>query len=364
MWNVSGLEALYRDYGPKGVKVFFVYKTLAHPELAGGYVQPFTLDERLAHARQADKQLGATIPWLVDPMDNRLKHALGDRPNSEFLIDPNGKVVRKRAWSHPAQVRKDLEELVGKVDKVTREDDVELRVQLPLKAPAERGVVPRLQRPRMQPIVMGPVIDPKGKPFYAKLRPEADADLMQEGAGKLYLGFHLDPFHGAHWNNLTPPLKFTLDLPAGVRIAKAEGQAAKVSAASDADPREFLLDVEDWSNGKPIRLTVTYSACVEDGCFVVKQEYVLHLKRDKDGGGARGAGAGFWDPVEFGKQMLARDKDNDGKLNRDEVMGLVLPYFDQFDTSKDGKLDAEELKDVARWLNEHHRPGAAKRPKK
>ena len=25
---------MYRDYGPKGVKFFFVYKSLAHPELA------------------------------------------------------------------------------------------------------------------------------------------------------------------------------------------------------------------------------------------------------------------------------------------------------------------------------------------
>ena len=64
-------------------------------------MQPFTLEERLAHARQAGKQLGATIPWLVDAMDNRLKHAMGDRPNSEFVIDPKGKIVRKRAWSHP-----------------------------------------------------------------------------------------------------------------------------------------------------------------------------------------------------------------------------------------------------------------------
>ena len=53
-------------------------------------MQPFTLEERLAHARQAEKQLGASIPWLVDAMDNRLKHALGDRPNSEFIIDPEG----------------------------------------------------------------------------------------------------------------------------------------------------------------------------------------------------------------------------------------------------------------------------------
>lgn len=355
---------MYRDYGPKGVKFFFIYKTLAHPELAGNYVQPFTLDERLAHARQAEKQLGATIPWLVDAMDNRLKHALGDRPNSEFIIDPKGNVIRKRVWSHPGQVRKDLEELVGPVTKITREEDLKLNIQLPIKSPAERGLVPRLKRPRMQPIVMEPVIDPKGHPFYAKLRVEADADLINDGAGKLYLGFHLDPFHEAHWNNLTAPLKYKLELPMGARIAKSSAEAPKVKAASDADPREFLIDVEDWPADKPIKVVVAYSACKEDACYAIRQEYVIRLKRDKDGGGARGEGAGFWDPEQFGKQMMARDKNSDGKLGRDEVMGLVLPQFDYFDKSKDGLLDLEELKEVSKWLNEHHRPGLPEKPKK
>jgi len=27
-------------------------------------------------------------------MDNRLKHALGDRPNSEFVIDPKGETYQ------------------------------------------------------------------------------------------------------------------------------------------------------------------------------------------------------------------------------------------------------------------------------
>jgi hypothetical protein len=362
LWNVSSLEAVYRDYGPRGVKFFFVYKTLAHPELAGDYVQPFTLDERLAHARQARKQLGATIPWLVDAMDNRLKHALGDRPNSEFVIDPKGVIVRKRAWSHPAEVRKDLETLVGKVEKVTREEDVKLDTQLPLKPAAERGVVTRIKRPRMQAIEMEPVIEPKGQPFYAKLRAEADAGALQEGKGKLYLGFHLDPFHGAHWNNLTPPLKFTLELPDGVTLSAAKGEAAKVGAASDSDPREFLLDVEAWPDGKPVKLTVTYSACVADACHVVKQQYVLRMRRDRDGGGARGTGAGWWEGEEFNRMMLARDKDGDGKLSKEEVIGLVVPHFHHFDTNKDGLLDTEELKELARWLNTHHAPGPA--PKK
>jgi len=354
---------VYRDYGPKGVKFFFIYKTLAHPELVGNYVQPFTLDERQAHARQAENSLGATIPWLVDAMDNRLKHALGDRPNSEFIIDPKGKIVRKRAWSNPLQVRKDLEELVGPVEKITKEADVKLKLALPLKPAADRGIVPRLARPRMQAIEMEPVVDPKGPPFYAKLRVEADADALKNGTGKLYLGFHLDPFHDAHWNNLTPPLKYKLELPEGVKIAKAEAAAGKVAAVSDADPREFILDVESWPADKPVKLAVTYSACVGEACHVIRQEYVLRLHRDKDGGGARGVGAGFWDADEFVKQMLTRDKDGDGKLDRTEVMGLVLPHFDHFDVNKDGVLDAKELKEVTRWLNEHHAPGPAP-PKK
>ena len=39
-------------------------------------------------------------------MDNRLKHALGDRPNSEFVIDPAGKVVE--ALLAPAAAAEEL----------------------------------------------------------------------------------------------------------------------------------------------------------------------------------------------------------------------------------------------------------------
>ncbi len=62
--------------------------------------------------------------------------------------------------------------------------------------------------------------------------------------------------------------------------------------------------------------------------------------------------------------MLARDKNGDGKLDKTEVMGLVLPHFAHFDVNKDGFLDAEELKAVSKWLNTHHVPGAPEKPKK
>ena len=40
------METIYLDYAPKGVKFFYVYKALAHPEYER-YVTPFTQDERL-----------------------------------------------------------------------------------------------------------------------------------------------------------------------------------------------------------------------------------------------------------------------------------------------------------------------------
>ena len=358
MWNISGLEAVNRDYGPKGVKFYFVYKALAHPELAGNYVQPFTLEERLVQARQAEKQFGTTIPWIVDTIDNRLKHALGDRPNSQFLVNPDGIVVSKRAWANPIAVREELEKLVGPVEHITKEEDLHLNLGLPLKTSAPRGVVQRIPRPQMQPIVIEPQIAPQGQPFFAKLRAEGDAGLLKEGTGQLYLGFHLDPFHHAKWNNLTKPLAFKIEASDEIKIEKLEGTAAKISEVSDADPREFLLRVDSWPTGVPLRLTVTYFACVgEETCHTVRQAYVLHRERDIDGGGARGEGAGLWKPEEFALQMLRSDKDNDGKLKKSEVVGIIRPHFEKLDTNKDGFLEMDELKAVGDWLNYHHQPG-------
>ena len=89
------MEALYRDYEPLGVHFLYVYKALAHPEL-NGYVQPVTLEERLMHVVEAKRALGTEIVWLADNMANELKHALGDAPNSEFVVDPQGTVIVDR----------------------------------------------------------------------------------------------------------------------------------------------------------------------------------------------------------------------------------------------------------------------------
>ncbi len=268
------------------MKFYFIYKALAHPSYQG-YVAPYTLEERLAHVREARRTLGTSIPWLVDAMDNRLKHALGDAPNSEFVIDPQGKLVRVRRWSDPEALRKDLVELVGPTKKITRPEDVKLRRQPPPKV-AKQGVVPRLKVPRgMQPLRVEPQLAGSTEPFYMKLRAEGEPQLLRSGQGKLYLGFYPDPIYHVHWNNLTPVPQITIEAPPGVKLSPATLKGPKVKEPADIDPREFLIEVQKAPRGStPLRVKISYFACNDEAgwCKHLEQEYLVYLQRDADGG--------------------------------------------------------------------------------
>ena len=114
---------MYRDYSDK-VDFYFVYKTVEHPGI-NGYVEPFSIKERLNHIAIAKKRINTSIPWLCDSMENDVKGFFGNAPNGEFVIDPDGKIVRKRFWSDADVLRGDLEELVGKSDSLTKVEDVD-----------------------------------------------------------------------------------------------------------------------------------------------------------------------------------------------------------------------------------------------
>ena len=112
------------------MKFYYIYKALAHPE-NNGYVQPFTLAERLLHVKEAEQRIGSEFVWLCDNMQNELKHALGNAPNSEFIIGPNGKLVVQRRWSNPGHLRNDLIRLVGAVENPTAASDIDVRFTPP-----------------------------------------------------------------------------------------------------------------------------------------------------------------------------------------------------------------------------------------
>lgn len=215
----------------------------------------------------------------------------------------------QRRWSNPGHLRNDLIRLVGAVENPTAASDIDVRFTPPPRVAAS-GVVPRLQLPGGTRAVK---IEPQlsEQPYYVKLRAEVDQGLLDDGIGKLYLGFHLDPLYHVHWNNLVDPLRYRIRTTDGVTIVPRRGEGPKVEEAADVDPREFLLDIErDMSDqdrflrrrrqqdAQPQQLLVSvdYFACndEEGWCKPVTQEYVVTLALDGDGGWAmsRRGGAG------------------------------------------------------------------------
>ncbi|MEM7384476.1 MAG: hypothetical protein AAF514_05975 [Verrucomicrobiota bacterium] len=368
------METVYRDYSKKGVKFYYIYKTLAHPGREG-LVQPFEIEERLAHVKAAKKQLETEMPWVADSMKNELKHALGNRNNSEFVIDPEGNIVHARSWSDPAQLRKDLATLVGDVEEPTTIADLKLKHPGPPKREAATGVVARV--PALDgglPLKLKPEVDKENKmPFYAKLRAEAERSVISGGSGKIHLGFHLDPIYEVHWNNLADPLAFELKAGSG-EITPSSGMAPKIQVKSDADPREFLLEVKDLKTDKPLTLTVKYIACheKEGWCKPVTQSYLITLEHDRDAGrvtGSRGnrgrgrqgnrAGAGPGrDPGRMQQMLADSDTNKDGKVSRDEFRGPDR-LFERLDSDQNGEISKEE---IARRFERGTQPRRSRRP--
>ncbi len=347
------METVYRDYAPKGVQFFYLYKALTHPELHG-YVKPISLEERLAHIKEAKRTLGTEIPWLADTMSNDLKHAIGNAPNSEFVIDPDGKIIVSRVWSRPSELRNDLAGLVGPVEKPTTVADLNLAVAEPPK-PAPTGIVERVKMPsRMR----GLVTDPRESrhPYYVKLRAEGDREFLRDGKGQMYLGFFLDPIYGVHWNNLVAPVKYEFFPGDGVVIDPAEGSGPELEVEADADPLEFLLNVDRGDSTEPVRMAFHYFACTDKMCIPVTQEYMVHWEADPDGGTPnrnrqgmrgrpRGAGGGRpgMDPGRMANRMMRADADGDGKISKQEAPEQMLRRFDRMDSDSDGYISRAEI---------------------
>ena len=276
------METVERDYSSKGVDFYYIYKPLAHPEF-NNYVSPVSIEERLMHVDEAKRRLGSSITWLADTMDNVFHEAMGRTPNSELVIDPEGVIVARRAWSNPSELRSDLEGFIGPVENPTTIADLDLPTQPPPPTVA-KGIVPRIDKPAgMQPVEIKAMVESTEVPFYVKIRADGDAGILANGTGTMYLGFHLDPLYQVHWNNEAGPVEFQLKAPEGVTLTPARGVGPDVEEAADADPREFLIDVTAENIDQPLDLDVFYFAC-DDAltfCIPVNQSYQITLARDE-----------------------------------------------------------------------------------
>ena len=324
------METVRHDYAPKGVRFYYIYKALAHPE-TNGYVKPISLEERLMHVKEAELKLGSKIPWLCDSMDNATKHAMGNSPNSEFIIDADGKVVSRRSWSRPEELRADLAKLVGEVKPATQISDLDIK-PIGRRPAAKAAGAKKLELPSsLQPLKIAGV--ESKEPCYVKLRVEAESGVTGNKSGKMYLGFRLDPLYPIHWNNLSGPLEYEIKAPEGMQITPAKGVGPKVDSETDAAPREFLVSVESGNQTAKgnLEITVRYFAChdSEGWCRAMTHTYTVELQADRDGGRSTSRGGSRGGRGQRGGQAMKgfapgqRPGQRPGQPGGNRVMGMV-----------------------------------------
>jgi hypothetical protein len=356
--NYPEIEAAYADYKNKGVQFFYFYKALRHPEL-DGYMQAQNISERLLQLAEARKKLGTKVPWIADTIEDDIRIGLRSGSWSVYLISPEGDIVYASGSIDANGLRSALSKAVGSVENPTNAFDLDLpKIARPgklLNEDSDLGVA----RPEGLSIVSIVPIKPE-ETYYVKLRAEADDALLETGTGKLFIGFYPDPIHNAHWNNLTPPMKYKLTLPEGVIASPAEASAKKGKGDSDILPRQFWVDITSEKPFGEIKLKLDYFACTDNMCLPLTHEYIIRMKRENRGsrtfGMNKGKDGNSKLPNEGGSRMERLDTNKDGIVSFDEMYTQMKrrnsnitqerakQQFAQMDSDHNGVLSADELK--------------------
>lgn len=300
----ADLEATAQDYADKDVQFYYVFQSLRHPE-RDGYVQAQNMSERFLQLAEAKKKLGTSVPWIADTIDDSFRVAMKTNSNSIFVISPDSEIVYAADRMNGDGLRQALAKLVGPVENPTSARDLDLP-QMPRIRSINLTNDIRVERPDGLVILSITPAKPLDT-YYVKLRAEAEPALLETGKGRLFLGFYPDPIHDAHWNNLTPGMKYVLDLPEGVSADPTSAEANRGPGDSDTEPRQFWVNIDSDTTPGDIKLALHYYACSPGMCKALTHEYTIAFKpEDKNsrtysfnrgqgapGGGIRpGAGGG------------------------------------------------------------------------
>lgn len=332
---------MHLDYF-KTVQFYYLYKTLIHPEL-NGYIQPVTIAERMMHITEAEKKLHTKVPCIIDPMTNEVSAAFGLGSNSVFMFDKSGQIVYRNYYTDIGELRSKLVELAGPLNRPPTGISIQSAIYEEVFSPVEFVSIRNSINERFVPIISQPLkLD---SIHYVKLRTEVTKKVFNSGSGFLYLGFHLDPIHHVHWNNLVDPLKYSISLANGVIIEDSLGIAPRDSSVSDRKPREFLVKVNNWALSDTLPIKVVYYACDElnKWCRIMIQEYQLILKKDPFAGFIK-----IESNIELKHKFLrlwSNDSNNDGKLSMDEFPERIISRFIMMDVDHDGFITEKEYFD-------------------
>lgn len=284
------LEAANADYSAKGVKFYYFYKSLRHPEL-DGYVQAQNIQERLLQLAEARTKLGTKAPWIADTIDDSIRIGLRSGSNSVYLISPEGEIIYAADKFDGDELRAALTEFVGPVERTTPASSLGLPILARQSRATNVDSNLRVARPEGMVILSITPTTPS-ETYYIKLRAEAEPELLRTGKGRLFLGFYPDPILDAHWNNLTPPMKYVLQLPEGVTADPVEASAAKGTGDSDTEPRQFWVDVQADKTPGDFKLSLHYYACAPDMCKAMTHEYIISFVPENRGANTYGFNRG------------------------------------------------------------------------
>ncbi|MGQ1785814.1 hypothetical protein [Saccharicrinis sp. GN24d3] len=364
--NYPQIEAAFADYKDKGVQFFYFYKSLRHPEL-DGYVQAQNISERLLQLAEARKKLGTKAPWIADTMEDDIRIGLRSGSWSVYLISPEGAVVYASGRIDGQALRDALSKAVGPVATPTKTIDLNLPViSRPGKLvneDSEWGVA----RPEGLSILSIVPASPE-ETYYVKLRAEADDALLTTGTGRLFLGFYPDPIHDAHWNNLTPPMKYKLTLTEGVTATPAEASAKKGKGDSDTKPRQFWVDITSEKPFEEIKLELDYFGCTSEMCLPLAHEYTIRMEDENRGSRTYGMNKGNRNnkrkPQGGNDRMKRLDTNQDGLVSFEELYTQMKKRqgdrltkerakqnFDKMDSDNNGFISSSELTNASQKFN-------------
>ncbi len=105
----------YKDNPEIAMFVVYVREPHAGEENYEEIEQPETMDERKVLAQRTCDEDHLVMPFLIDEMDNAVRAAYGDLPNSAVIIDKSGVLVEKQGWADAEKIDETLEDLLGTV---------------------------------------------------------------------------------------------------------------------------------------------------------------------------------------------------------------------------------------------------------
>jgi thiol-disulfide isomerase/thioredoxin len=144
-----GLNELHRRFRDR-VRFVIINVREAHP--GGSFPQPKTMDAKMAHARKLQKIYGFEFEIAVDDINGTLHRAMSPKPNSAYLLAPDGTILFRAQWANDTQA------LAGAIEATVRS-------QAP--QPSESGGVlkPTLRMLRN----IAPVLDRAGRGAWADM---------------------------------------------------------------------------------------------------------------------------------------------------------------------------------------------------